>query len=175
MLQCILSTFFFLSLSGCFAVNSITSTHHNTSLGQCQRQCMVSTHFGYKVCIHESPSPQIVWWVRVAHLFSFLWCVFVVHNVATFSGLSLRLSLPFIYYLQSFMCHMCPMLPVFSGLSLRLSLPFIYSLESCMCLMYPILPVSLDISFLIAPSVISNFYLELNNIHCINKQLCQYI
>ena len=45
---------------------------------------MVSMHFGYKVCIHESPSPQIFWWVRVAHLFSFLWCVFVVHNVATF-------------------------------------------------------------------------------------------
>ena len=42
-----------MEILGCFTVNNIASTHHNTSLGQCQRQCMVSTYFGYKEETHE--------------------------------------------------------------------------------------------------------------------------
>ena len=45
--------FLYCSMSGCFAVSNIASTH-NTSLGQCQAQCMVSTYFGYKVFMHDS-------------------------------------------------------------------------------------------------------------------------
>ena len=71
-------------------------------------------------------------------LFRFLWSVFVV----------------FVFGL----CVVYPMLPVFSGLSLRFSLPFIFYLNSFTCLMCPMLPVSLDSSFLISPSVFSNFH-----------------
>jgi hypothetical protein len=68
--------FFFRFMQGCFVVHNITSTHHNISLGQCQRQCMVSTYFGYKVCIHESSlrapelTPRLVGGIGVVHLFS---------------------------------------------------------------------------------------------------------
>ena len=86
--------------------------------------------------------PRLVGGVGVLLLFSLssvvcfcfvcLRSVCCVPNVTSFSGLSLRFSLPFIYYLNSFMCLMCEMLPV-----------------------------SLNISFLIAPLVFSNVYLEL--------------
>ena len=33
----------------------------------------------------------------------------------------------------------------------------------CFCFVYPMLPVSLDCSFLMAPSVFSNVYLNINN------------
>ena len=29
------------------------SKHHSIALGQCQRQCMASTYFGYKVFMHD--------------------------------------------------------------------------------------------------------------------------
>ena len=78
--------------------------------------------------------PRFFWWVCLDLCGVFLFClslvcVLCVQCFQFFSGLSLRFSLPFIYYLNSFMCHMCPMLPV-----------------------------SLDSSFLISPSVFSNFH-----------------
>ena len=135
--------FFYLFMQGCFVVHNITSTHHNISLGQCQRQCMVSTYFGYKVCIHESP-------LRALEL--------ALHPFGGFGVVHL-------FYLSSVVCFcfvclrsVCcvPNVASFSGLFLWFSLPFIYYLNSLMCLICPMLPVSLNISFLIAPVVFSN-------------------
>ena len=134
--------FFYHFMQGCFAVHNITSTHHNISLGQFQRQCMVSTYFGYKVCIHESPlrapelTPRLVGGIGVVHLFSLssvvcfcivcLRSVCCVPNVASLSGLSLWFSLPFIYYLNSLICLMCPMLPVSLNISFLIA-PLVFS------------------------------------------------
>jgi hypothetical protein len=124
------------------------STHNNTSLGQCQRQCMVSTYFGYKVFIHKSPlrapgfNPGFLMGsVLFICFLCLLWSVFAL----------------FVFGL----CVVYPMLPVFSGLSLRFSPPFIYYLNYFMCLMCPMFLVSLNISFSIAPLVFSSVYLEL--------------
>ena len=144
MLQCIPSKFVFLSLSECFAVNSTTSTHHNISLGQCQRQCMVSTYFGYKVFIHESPSPPILWWVRVAHLFSFfVFFFFGLCVVCTMLPLFLDCPFGYLYLLFTtyslssvlYTTQFCQFLWIFhSWLPLRCSLTFIYSGNNIRCI-----------------------------------------
>jgi hypothetical protein len=77
--------------------------------------------------------PRLFGGVGVVHPFSVssvacfcfvcLRSVCCVPNVASFSGLPLRLSLPFIYYLQSFLCRMYPILIV-SLDSLILIAPF---------------------------------------------------
>ena len=67
----------------------------------------------------------------------------------------------FIYYLQSVVCLVCPVLPV------SLDCPFVIT-SSVFFNVYcrpmscgPVLPVSLDCPFVITPSVFSNVYLAI--------------
>jgi hypothetical protein len=92
-------------------------------------------------------------------------------NVVSISGLSLRFSLTFIYYLRYVMCLVCPMLPVSLDCSFlivaQFSLTFIYYLLYVLCLVWPMLPVSLDCSFLIVARFSLAFIYYLLSVLCL--------
>ena len=80
-------------------------------------------------------------------------------------------SLTFIYYQQSVLCLVYPMLPVSLDwpflITPSVSLTFNYYQQSVMCLVYPILPVSLDCTFLITPSVSLTFNYYQQSVMCL--------
>jgi hypothetical protein len=108
---------------------------------------------------------QCLFWVvllcvvifSVAHLFSFLCCVFC------FVCLRLVSCVP---YVTSVMCLVFPTLPlscVLCTLRYLCHVSCVPYVTSVLCLVYPMLPCSLDCPFLNAPSVFSNVYLLRNS------------
>ena len=92
------------------------------------------------LAFHNHLSPQPVFdWVRVAHLFSFLCCVFL--------------------FCLSLFCVLCPMLPVSLDCPFLIT-PSVFSVSlDCPFLIIPsVFSVSLDCPFLITLSVFSYVY-----------------
>ena len=106
----------------------------------------------------------VYYWLHLRFSLTFICPVYCVHNVASFSGLSIVVT-PSVFsnvYLPCVLCTQCCqcLRIVYYWLHLRFSLTFICPTQCCQCL---------DCLLLITPSVFSNVYLP----YVLCTQCCQ--